>query len=686
MQFGIFFNHFKKSFILLLIFLSVVILFPGKVIGDDNSSKEGIDYFDFMKILVQDSVTGISSAIKKVKNLCTKSSNLDGCVEDNLQELKAVVDDMNRRFKKIHYPYWYGKDKYLAKAMNILNSDADCDDWNIAMSVMRDVDSKNQLYNKIKNKDIKCRFDVLHIVADNLNFNSFPKECLDEKNKNYLTCKDMLRYVQAIRDRFLGLVKLNYGEGNMMDKISTKVTHVCTKHEKNCINNSIQKLTVAVNDVKHNISDIAYPYWYGKDKYFAEAMNVLNSKCADCQDVNIIMSIITGSDSKYNQLYDKIKNKNTKCQIDILRRVIIMSDNFNIFSEKCLDEMNKNLPPCRYMLKHAQAIKDRFLGLVKLNYGEDILATTEAHAICVECEITPGKRLSKNLFDIKEIVHQSSDCRKLKPNEEKTIYTGIGTMTYQYNGKSYSFQSISDGFYNVKREKDGSYSIPLVLNFSPGKDYDGLVSRDKVPEHYMHKAQTCLKKANQKMLGPNGEKLKINIQAPIMQDKAKCSDEQVIDIIISSSDFRSNWRRYESDINCPTIIHEVLHLLGLHDEYEEKSIGFYVHSKTGEVIQSKQQFMPGTDYQFKPAFDCRVTQKNSIMETQKERWQNVYTHNKNKSLLDPGHFNKILYGNCEINKSYNECSQLVYKNSHDDESCLKKKSQCESHDILGRNK
>ena len=130
---------------------------------------------------------------------------------------------------------------------------------------------------------------------------------------------------------------------------------------------------------------------------------------------------------------------------------------------------------------------------------------------------------------------------------------------------------------------DNSYSIPLVLSFYPTEDYSGSVSQDEVPEYYMNKVRTCMDQANQKLLGPNGEKLKINIQALTKQNEDDCNRDNAIGIAIGPPDFRSNTGKYGSDIDCPTITHEVLHLLGLCDEYPETEIGFYVSSETGEV-------------------------------------------------------------------------------------------------------
>ena len=247
--------------------------------------------------------------------------------------------------------------------------------------------------------------------------------------------------------------------------------------------------------------------------------------------------------------------------------------------------------------------------------------------------------------------------------------------------------------YTIKRERDGSYSIPLVLNFHPTEDYNGPVPQDKVPEYYMNKVQKCMDQANQKMLGPNGEKLNINIQAPTRQNKDDCNRENAIQIAIGPLGIRGHAKKYEPNFDCPTITHEVLHLLGLCDEYMETAIGFYVNSETGKVksrtldnMAENKKLMSDKSYEFKPDYNCRIIQDNSIMSFHQERWMNVYDLKTDESLLDPGHFNSVLYGDCDINKSFNDCSQLAYENSFIKKNCIEKKHECESQNILGRNK
>ena len=354
------------------------------------------------------------------------------------------------------------------------------------------------------------------------------------------------------------------------------------------------------------------------------------------------------------------------------------------FPKRCLEEENKKHPVCESMSKNIDIVRGRVLELAELAYGPDVLKTTEAKAPCLDC-VDNAKDMSLNLLS--DLIHpfsegEHSQCSELEPGQEKRIYSG--TM-------------LNNNSYNIKKAKAGTYSIPLNLKFSADEDYDGDVPKDQVPAYYMREVQNCLNKANEKMLGPDGEKLKIVIQAPKKQDTDRCENSDTKEIAIGSQEHRSHVRKYASDIDCPTITHEVLHLLGLCDEYEETARGYYTHTQTGEVVGETQSrfradeinekfaFVEG--YEFKSQYGCRVTFINSIMSDQDERWDNVFKNGKNDSLLTPWQFNAILYGSCEEkNKGFNKCSQLAYQNPIKNSGCIEKKQQCESQNSMGDSK
>ena len=286
-------------------------------------------------------------------------------------------------------------------------------------------------------------------------------------------------------------------------------------------------------------------------------------------------------------------------------------------------------------------------------------------------------------------LNEQSQCLELKTGEEKRVSPGTGLDQY--------------GSYTIQREPDGAYSVALNLEFSPDEDYDGAVPKERAPEYYLKKTQRCIRKANEGMLGPNGKRLRIAIREPSKTDT--CDAANTIKIRIGSKDMRSSGSKYASDISCSTIIHEVLHLLGLCDEYKEQTRGVYTNPKTGEtfdrnsegkILNSKGEKIEDlnlSDYDFKPAADCRVTHANSIMSSSYRIWSDFVRGKRSSSLLTPGQFNSILYGECPgKNKLFNECSQLAYRDSGMShlitngsvvEDCTEMKKKCESQNVQG---
>ena len=424
---------------------------------------------------------------------------------------------------------------------------------------------------------------------------------------------------------------------------------------------------------------IPYPYWWklkDSNPYFSHGMDKLHESCpvSNCVDWDIADAVIFSSDSQYNALYNRIKSKNKICQKNILDTLATRFEISDI-PKSCLDEVNKFHAVCQDVLGFINLVKDRFMDMVALAYGEEALSVTEAGTFCTKCiSEPPAVRDILHLSEILNTMHTQTKCTPFEAGEERTVFSGTG--------RNYS--------YKVKRELDGSYTIPLKVNFLPAKDYDGPVAKNKIPEHYTEKVNHCLGQASQKMLGPNGEKLRIQIKTP----KTDCEKLDAHNIQISSKNVRSVSDQYASNVSCSTVLHESLHLLGLVDEYESTEKGFHVHLKTGKSnfktfhIENRKKhiIIPGIYSESMLLDDCRVIQTNSIMSDSKERWNNVFKYGENKSLLDPGHFNNILYGSCEVNTQFNKCSQLAFKDSYYYPGCLEQKKHCQAQNTLGRDK
>lgn len=117
------------------------------------------------------------------------------------------------------------------------------------------------------------------------------------------------------------------------------------------------------------------------------------------------------------------------------------------------------------------------------------------------------------------------------------------------------------------------------------------------------KINECMAMYEPHLKGPDGEILKI---------RAVNNDKEIrpTPIHILPPGSRQHSEGYTTDIECPTLLHEVLHLLGLVDEYKEKRKGYVIDKKTGEYIWVEA----GAEVL---AYDCRILgPENSVMSNQ----------------------------------------------------------------------
>ncbi len=489
-------------------------------------------------------------------------------------------------------------------------------------------------------------------------------------------------YANDLRYMEVEIRELNYNE-DFIKFCEKSLSENCMEKAKNSLENAFLKI------VQEKENQILYPEDYrdiaiyglsqeSNNYMIQDANEILNSECTDNWNERKLSNIIlTLHPNRWAELKDKLKYKDKNFLNQVLQKTYDKLKKAT-FPEQCLDPDNQTHRVCKRVTKELSIKKQRFRYLTELVYGEDILQTTEAEAPCVDC--LEGS-LPEELSDLNQLfsrLKEHSVCSGPAPGEEKQVTN---------NGDSYT----------VRRESDGSFSIPLNLAFSADEDYDGEVPKDQVPNHYKNKVQECLKKANSKMLGPNGEKLNIVIESP--SKESACGKEKPKTIKIGPRNYRSYVVKYESNIDCPTITHEVLHLLGLCDEYKETVTGFQVSADTREVKTANIfEKLDNENDKFVLAYDCRVTAENSIMSDQYERWDNVFEEGEfstsprkktESSLLNKAQFNAVLYGDCPSkNELFNECADLAYKTSvmEGNENCLKQKRKCMENNVMGYNK
>ena len=374
---------------------------------------------------------------------------------------------------------------------------------------------------------------------------------------------------------------------------------------------------------------------------------------------------------------------------------------------KVMDKLKKLRPSC--LKRIIDQVKDKQQSFERYYVPDTCRGmNSQGRVICVELK-EYNRLMEHSIQEMTSLISSSTPsqnvsssnvCDNYKLEEDRYIEHRSSTTERDLNT-----------YYVVKRNQDGSYTIPLAMEFEAASDYQTYhdpstgqnISKNQVPSQYFRKVQNCINEsANPNLFGPNGEKLNIEIQDT---KNSTCIPKHSISITKKGD--RGHAGNYAANISCANVIHEILHKLGLSDEYS--------------TINDN------------PHYDCRVVQSNSIMSLTWERFCNVEhiapsqtnycsgrtscqirTQNLNrrsrrslrhrsfrakrrntntrycsKSLLDPAHFNAILYGDCseiEDVKLFRECSTLSYQSSTNDNhhDCLNEKKYCESQNVLNR--
>lgn len=276
---------------------------------------------------------------------------------------------------------------------------------------------------------------------------------------------------------------------------------------------------------------------------------------------------------------------------------------------------------------------------------------------CLNLVADPSARAQ----DLAETVRNAIQCVDLAVGEAKEI------------DRSDSGTGLA-GKYRLKKSGDKSFIAQLNLNFktAQGQSSAALDSR------YRGKVTQCLNRVNGQLKGPGGQSLKIELGP-----KTGTQAAPPVAIRIQNADFRSDSANWESDIRCDTVLHELLHLLGLVDEYEETHMG-YTTDDDGNFVFSESNASSDT-----ALYNCRALgPENSIMRNQDQAFsESGFTFNcpdgndenascdflpeapsdaDAPSLLLPAHFNAIVNPGCYVkNKTYYQCAQYAYQTTRE---------------------
>lgn len=215
--------------------------------------------------------------------------------------------------------------------------------------------------------------------------------------------------------------------------------------------------------------------------------------------------------------------------------------------------------------------------------------------------------------------------------------------------------------YSLKRSAEDIFDVYINPKIKKSKIFD---QDEEFWKIFKDNMEACYRSVDGKLVDEFGRQIRLHVYNPETDDVPR---PKGIRIKLMNSHFRSNSMAYRSSIQCPTMIHEAFHLLGLPDEYVERETAWNNHFlrlpfkpfiKAGENIS--------------PAYDCRaIGPANSIMHG--------YGSIHQGEGLYSGHVNAILYPRCkERNRKFFKCAKYAYRTSFENNGALPDLSNCAS--------
>lgn len=192
------------------------------------------------------------------------------------------------------------------------------------------------------------------------------------------------------------------------------------------------------------------------------------------------------------------------------------------------------------------------------------------------------------------------------------------------NLKFYDSPTKASAKYRVARISPSEYEVtinPVFRDLRMAREED-----EAFQGRFRKRIQACLNFANRAMIGPNGQKLKLAI-APLGTDEAEVPPVEIGVYSAKGGEVtRNSSLKYKEDIDCPTMVHEMMHLLGLCDEYKEEWMGKKV-APDGTILTPE-------DGSSKYAYDCRaVGPDESIMSDNFKAFSNLLRYGSWKPFI-----------------------------------------------------
>ena len=157
-----------------------------------------------------------------------------------------------------------------------------------------------------------------------------------------------------------------------------------------------------------------------------------------------------------------------------------------------------------------------------------------------------------------------NECEALAPGDSRVADSTLNNLAQKYA---------------ITNHGNSQYEIAFNIDYAP------LDGRSETAAKMYEHTRKCLHQVSQVATAPGGKKVKFTIYTPSEASEVnKYKRPPVQRIEVAGPNGRSRAGRYESNISCAVLIHELLHLTGLGDEYGETQYGMYRDRVTGQTI------------------------------------------------------------------------------------------------------
>ncbi|MCT4640939.1 MAG: hypothetical protein N4A33_01490 [Bacteriovoracaceae bacterium] len=489
------------------------------------------------------------------------------------------------------------------------------------------------LKNTLKNKDFFIKKDSKAIIPRNYPYHRYIKPSKSEYNSTLKSlCEDRqlssrekiiassYRFIKDIQAEYqdiysdikLDCVKKVMTWNNLLkEKVKCSKSSLCSRIKQSV--KSYEELEENLLDsrqeiVSQELSRVFKSLGLKKiDDYEGDVESFFEKQIEDCDFYPRSLSNLSTIKSKDNlsrtielvsfpfesiKFYRKNKAKMSRsCKEAFARRLMSTSHKKKDYKTKkvCLKY------DCSFIEKHLQAYNSLIDDVLS-----DLFGKVGANYYCKNLEENRKKEGYHDIAELLKTMDQINQCRKLEIGEKKLVDTANISPSVTGIPMNYSLERIS-----AKQMK-----ATLILNFKDSTQADVTASD-------MHKrVKKCLAKTSTYFKSPTGESITVNILNTKEANEVPLDERpEIVDIEIGEVGMRSHSRKYAANINCAAITHEVLHLMGLCDEYKERVKGMYLDLDSKKLVEKdKVDAKNISKYKFYPSYACRsISKTTSIM-------------------------------------------------------------------------